>query len=260
MRVDGDRLIWSGGELIRLHDGAIRFGADFIPDGRGRPVPDKIILPVQAYLLRRPGGAPVLIDTGCGDLDGPDCGHLAAALAALGIAPEEIGDVLFTHLHSDHCGGLRNLGLANARLHIAAAEVAHWAGMDRPAARLLSDHAERITPLSDGDEVVPGVTAWALPGHTPGHTGFVIDGQVAVVGDMLHRADLQLADPRIATRFDVDPAQASDTRIAGLARIAERGLVFCSGHGRLPGQEDGPGGCPFLRIAGDSTGWRARMP
>ena len=260
MRVDGDRLIWPGGELIRLHDGAIRFGSDFIPDGRGRPVPDEITLPVQAYLLRRPGTAPVLIDTGCGNLDGPGCGHLAAVLAARGIAAGEIGDVLFTHLHSDHCGGFRGLALDRARLHIAAAEAAHWAGRDHSAARLLSDYAGRISCFADGDVVVPGITAWALPGHMPGHTGFVIDGQVAVVGDMLHRADLQLADPRIATRFDVDPAQASDTRIAGLARIAERGLVFCSGHGRLPGQEDGPGGCPFLRIAGDGTGWRARMP
>ncbi|MGL4280386.1 MAG: MBL fold metallo-hydrolase, partial [Albidovulum sp.] len=252
MRVEGDRLIWPGGELIRLHDGELGFGPDFIPDPRGREPLQDYVLPVQAYLLRRPGAAPLLIDTGSGVLDGPTCGGLGAALAGHGLAPEDIGAVAFTHFHGDHRGGLLSLGFGDAPLHVSGAEVDYWAGRDHPAAQVLADHARRITRVSDGDMVAPGVRVWALPGHTPGHSGFIIDDRIAVVGDLLHRADFQLADPRIATKFDVDPAEATRTRIAALGRIATGDLVLCGGHLRLPGQEAGPEGSPFLRL--DATG------
>lgn len=258
MQATGDILRWDGAELIRLYDGAVRFGQDFFPDPRGTALPDEVVLPVQAYLLRRPGDAPLLIDTGSGALYGDKGGRVARALAALGLAPDDIGDLVLTHLHGDHCGGLLSDGYAASRLHVGAVEADYWAAQDHAAsARVLAENASRIRRAQDGEEIAPGVRVWGLPGHTPGQIGLVIDDRVGVVGDMLHRADIQLADPRIATKFDVDPAQAVATRLAALERIAAEGWVFCAGHARLPGQEEGATGQPFLRLQRAGTGWQA---
>ncbi|WP_158589752.1 MBL fold metallo-hydrolase [Gemmobacter lutimaris] len=258
MRVAGDSLRWDGAELIRLHDGAVQFGQDFFPDPRGATLPEAVVLPVQAYLLRRPGAAPVLIDTGSGALYGDKGGRVLGALAALGLAPEDIGDLVLTHLHGDHCGGLLSDLYTAARLHVGAVEADYWAAQDHAASgRVLSENADRIRLVQDGEEIAPGLRVWSLPGHTPGQIGLVIDNRVAVVGDMLHRADIQLPDPRIATKFDVDPAQAVATRLAALKRIAAEGWAFCAGHARLPGQEQGAHGLPFLRLEPAGEGWRA---
>ena len=258
MRVEGNSLVWSGRRLTCLHDGMVRFGADFFPDPRGAQVPDSVALPVHAYLLQSDGTAPMLIDTGSGALFGAAGGGVAPALAALGVAPGDIGAVFLTHLHGDHIGALVGGGFAQAQLVLTAAEARHWTGRDHAAARLLAAEAGRITTLDDGDAVAPGLQVWALPGHTPGQAGLVIDGRVAVVGDMIHRADIQLPDPMIATKFDVDPALACTTRKAALARIAEQNLVFCGGHARAPGQEELAEGLAFLRLQAAGAGWKAR--
>ena len=260
MRVEGGSLIWPGRRLSVLYDGTVRFGADFFPDPRGAEVPDSVALPVQAYLLQADGQAPVLIDTGSGALYGASGGRVVGALAALGLAPGDIGTVFLTHLHGDHIGGLFAEGYGGARICLGAAEAAYWATQDHPAAGLLAREAGRITPMAEGDELMPGVRLWGLPGHTPGQMGLVIDGQVAVLGDTLHRADIQLPDPQIATKFDVDSALATATRKAALARIAAEGMVFCAGHARLPGREETPEGLAFLRLQPQGAGYRAVAP
>lgn len=252
MEAFGDRLVWPGGELWQLTDGAVRFGRDLFPDPRGAVVPEALVLPIHAFLLKRPGAAPVLIDSGAG------MGGVAEGLARAGVAVEEIGTVIFTHLHSDHCGGYLAGGFGKAGVCLSAAEAAFWAGKDHAGARTLAAAEGRLHTVADGDEIVPGVTVWALPGHTPGHIGLVIDGQVAVVGDILHRADLQLADPLLSTKFDSDPAQAVASRTAALARVAAEGMVICGGHIRLPGQEEAAGGAGFLRLTPKGGGHEAR--
>ena len=92
-----------------------------------------------------------------------------------------------------------------------------------------------------------------------GSVGLVIDGRIAGVGDILHRADLQLADPELSTRFDIDPALGRASRKAALARIAAEDMVVCGGHMRLPGQEEDPLGAAFLRLAAKGEGWAAKV-
>lgn len=254
MRVSGDRLQWAGGALVRLNDGVVRFGRELFPDPRGAALPEAIALPVQAYMLLREGRAPVLIDTGSG---GAEAG-VARGLAGLGIAKVEVGTVVFTRLHGDHRGGYLAGGYEAARVCLSRAEAEFWGGQDHPARAVLEVAGDRVQLLEDGDEVEPGLRVWALPGHTPGHIGLVIDDQIAVVGDILHRADLQLADPELATRFDTDAALATATRKAALARIAAQGMVVCGGHMRLAGQEEAETGAGFLRLSALGIGWEAR--
>ena len=142
---------------------------------------------------------------------------------------------------------------------LSRAEADYWGGQDHPARQVLDLAGEKLALVEDGDEPVPGLRVWALSGHTPGHVGLVIDGRIAVVGDILHRADLQLADPELSTRFDVDPALARATRKAALTRIASEDMVVCGGHMRLPGAEEDPQGAAFLRLGAKGKGWQARI-
>lgn len=255
MRVGANRIDWDGGSLHCLFDGEVAFGRDLFPDPRGVVVPERLALPVQAYLLLRDGQPPVLIDTGSGGSEG----GVALALQGLGVDRGEIGTVVFTHLHGDHRGGYLAGGYERARVVLSRGEADYWGGQDHPARQVLELAGERLVLVEDGDEPVPGLRVWALPGHTPGHVGLVIDGRIAVVGDILHRADLQLADPELSTRFDVEPAVARVTRKAALARIAAEDMVVCGGHMRLPGQEEDPTGAAFLRLAAKGEGWTARV-
>lgn len=252
MKIAGDSLLWQGGSLTRLLDGTVSFGRDFFPDPRGAEIPETVELPVQCYLLERQGQAPVLIDTGSGALYGDKGGGLAPALAARGIPPDEIGAVLMTHLHGDHCGGLLSLGFPNATVFAEAGELAYWPTQDHPAGRYLAGAGRKLRSLLDGENPLAGIRLWSLPGHTPGHAGYVIDEQIAIIGDVLHRADIQLPDPLIATKFDVDHDLATRTRLDVLETIATKGLVTCGGH-----FQDPVSASPFLKLEAMGSGYKA---
>lgn len=186
----------------------------------------------NAFLIRQ-GGDWTLVDTGCGGLFGAVGGHLPQRLMALGVQPDQIGCVLFTHLHGDHCGGALVAGQAaypKAKVLMHAAELAYWRHRDAPAGRVIAALQDRIDTITDDQEIAPGLRVWALPGHTPGHIGLRCGAEVVIVGDIFHAAALQLSDPDLATIYDVDPALATTSRHAALAEIAARDLVFTGGH------------------------------
>jgi glyoxylase-like metal-dependent hydrolase (beta-lactamase superfamily II) len=246
-------------EVFCLTDGRTDFGAEVFPAvdadtlaARLAAAGDSTIrTQFNAFLIRQ-GAALTLVDTGCGTLFGDKGGQLPARLAALGVAPADIGRLVFTHLHGDHCGGALADGapvFPNARVMMHPAEQAHWQDRDAPAARVLAAYAERLHVVTDGQAVADGVTVWELPGHTPGHIGLRIGTGLVIVGDIFHAAALQLPDPDVATIYDVDPAMARQTRIAALAEIAARDLVFTGGHSVAPQL--------FARLIADGTGYRA---
>jgi len=217
-----------------------------------RPVPRRT--PVQCFLIRSAERI-ALVDTGYGPVK-PTVGKLAANLAAAGIAPEEIDTILMTHLHPDHFGGLRtSTGQAaypRATLHLAAEEHAYWHD-DRAAAaepdatrraafftqaRLaLAAYAGRTQTFSGVQEVFPGVTTMPLPGHTPGHTGYLIEsaGETLLIwGDIVHVQEIQVARPEAGMAVDVQPLQAEDTRRAILERAARERLTVAGMHLHFP--------------------------
>jgi N-acyl homoserine lactone hydrolase len=125
------------------------------------------------------GPEPVVVDPGYqtqGDM-------LAGALAARGLAPEDVRTVLATHLHSDHVSALPQLGDVDLLVHEEELETPH-----ARAGRGFRDRATvRPLPGREG-EALPGVRFIHTPGHTPGHVAFLVEaeeGLVAIAGDTL---------------------------------------------------------------------------
>ena len=161
------------------------------------------------------GSARVLIDTGM------DSFSLRAALEAAGYVAEDITHVLISHMHGDHIGGLTDGGeptFPGAAHFAGRVEWEHWAGRsDRTFDRKVRPLEARFELLEDGDVPVPGVTALAAFGHTPGHLAFHI---AAGTREFLHIVDAaihpawSLAHPDWQVSFDSDHAQAAATRRA----------------------------------------------
>jgi glyoxylase-like metal-dependent hydrolase (beta-lactamase superfamily II) len=214
---------------------------------------DPLFLPVNAYLLRI-GTKWALVDTGCGPTMGPDLGQLPDNLRALGVAPDQIDYVLLTHIHPDHALGLIDAAggavFPNAELILHEREAAFW--LNREAATGASErirrnitkgqtacapYRDRLRVVGDG-EALPGVAAMLLPGHTPGHTGWLIqDGRdgVLIWGDVVHLAAVQIPRPDAALVFDVDPDMARSTRRRIFDQVAADRLGVAGAHLDFPG-------------------------
>lgn len=187
------------------------------------------ILHFHSYLLRDAQGRLTLVDTGIGPTStwAPAPGKLQSELAAVGVAPQDVNTVIFTHLHSDHCGGTVIDGepvFANARHVVQRAEIGDL-GID-PA----------LVQVVDGDvEVSPGVVVRLTPGHTPGHQ-IVEVGSFTMAGDVLHHP-VQLADPTIRYVYDIDSDQAAKTRIDLVERLRSEGRLLGTAHFPEPFQD-----------------------
>lgn len=195
-----------------------------------RPVPP--LLSVNAFLLHLADRL-VLVDSGCGSIFGPDLGLFAGNLAAIGVRPEDIGTILMTHLHPDHVGGLVDgSGRAvfpNAELIVHADEQGYWSdpavlanAADAQAKQwiqltlaTLAAYRRRIRVITEG-EVLPGISAVPEPGHTPGHTGWLINsgGETLLIwGDIVHLQGIQFIHPEAGmSSVDADSERASTTR------------------------------------------------
>src|SRR5450432_2694145 len=151
-------------EIKRLHLASLRG-----PDGREWPV--------HGFVVTHPGGA-VLVDTGVG---GPQRllsdwrvvnRSAADALAELDMTPGDIGLVINTHLHFDHCG--QNAVFPHAPHVVQRAEL-HRAQRESPELYEWFDFMNARFELLDGDtEVLPGLAVIATPGHTVGHQSVIV--------------------------------------------------------------------------------------
>lgn len=143
-------------------------------------------------------------------------------LARLGVAPEQITDVLLTHSHWDHLANI--LMFPNAKLWIGETELA-WAadqGADVPFmsvlhVRKLLELGEAVGRVGDGDEVLPGISAVGTPGHTPGHLAFLVEG---ASGPVIFAGDSVKNVHELATRV-VDSTMDSDASTRSITRLRE---------------------------------------
>ncbi len=214
---------------------------------------DPLPISVNAFLLKR-AGRHALIDTGAGHTMGPTLGRLPENLRALAVAPDEIDTIFLTHLHPDHSNGLVDAAgrphYPNAELVVHETEAAFW--LDRDVTTAPNDRIRRgiannrvstapyrgrLRTVLDG-EAMPGVAAVLMAGHTPGHTGWLIQsGQdgLLIWGDLVHLAAIQMARPDTGLVYDVDPQTACATRKRMFDRIAADKLKVGGAHMDFPG-------------------------
>lgn len=260
------RFSFGDAKITVLLDGHLPLGPQLFADyeeekarvalarGLHRMTPEGLNIPVNGYLVEQ-GARKTLIDTGTADLLGPNLGGLGAGLAAAGVEPAEISTVLLTHMHPDHSGGLvTTQGAAvfpNAELVVARQELDFWhddaimasvpegsRGFFQMARGTVAPYADRLKMFEGEAAVAAGFAAVPLPGHTPGHTGFMLDGgdqQLLFWGDVVHSTALQFAYPDWTIAFDTDPAQTAATRRKMFERAVADNLLLTGSHIDFPG-------------------------
>jgi len=194
--------------------------------------------------LVRTGDRLVLVDAGIGVFDRGvfKGGELLDSLRALGVAPGDVTDVVFTHLHFDHVGWASVDGapvFVNATYRCDQADWAHFIPEDEWAMNKLGPIEGRVSTWETDGNLLPGLDVRRAPGHTPGSTILVVSSgtdRAMLLGDVVH-CPVELVDDEWATIGDVDPVLATKTRIA-LARELETGdIPVAAAH--FPGLEFG---------------------
>lgn len=224
-----------------------------------------INLPINSFAVNA-GGKLSLIDAGAGVLFAPTMGAFDEGLAAAGIGVEDVDRILLTHMHVDHVGGLLNddgsARFPHAELVVSKTEWEFWwndAIMNSDAAKPMlpffqgarvatGPYKDRVTLFDGETDLGQGVTSLPLPGHTPGHTGFVLnseDDAVLFWGDIIHVTGLQFTNPEYLMVFDMDPEQTLATRRRMFDMAASDGLLLAGSHIDFPGlgrvRRDGDG-------------------
>jgi glyoxylase-like metal-dependent hydrolase (beta-lactamase superfamily II) len=252
-------------EVSVVSDGALTLGD---PKGTFTGVPeeelrkmlsDNFLAPNSVMLEQNSpvvniGNKLVLFDTGLGTVKGfgPTTGRQQRSLKAAGIKPEDIDAVVFSHAHPDHVGGVIGANgkplFPNAQFYIAQSDLDFWTDEGKlngglkdfiaVARKNLLPVRNRIIFYKDGQEFLPGIQALAAPGHTVGHTIFMITSKgksLAYLADLSHHPILLLEKPRMEFSYDTDPKQAADSRVKMLDMLAANKIAVLAYHYPWPG-------------------------
>ncbi|KAF1006196.1 MAG: putative quorum-quenching lactonase YtnP [Luteibacter sp.] len=203
---------------------------------------------INAFLVDT-GSRRVLIDTGAG-------GRLLDSLKAAGYEPSQIDDILLTHAHGDHAGGLVHDGalvFPKATVHIAKADVdffldpAHQNGVpgydksyfvSATASLGPVKAAGKLDTFTGADQILPGIVSVPAPGHTPGHSFYRVESKgqsMLFIGDLVHAEAVQLPNPKVTIAFDVDQSKAQAKRVADFKQFATSGQAVAAAHLPFPG-------------------------
>lgn len=266
-------------EVTALYDGAIEIDTGLLKNLRDEDrdrllarhflQAPKVQTAVNAYLINT-GDKLVLVDAGAAHLFGPSLGHVAGNLRAAGYDPAQVDVVLLTHLHGDHINGLIDTDgkavFANAEIWSARADNDFWLDEEaaakaaqevQPFFKMARDAAApyrasgRWQTFGTDRDIVPGIASVAAPGHTPGHSGYLVgsgEHKLLIWGDIVHNHAVQFAQPEVAIEFDVDSEAAVATRKQIFARSAEEKLLVGGMHLPFPG-------IGHVRAEGDAYEW-----
>src|SRR5262245_36608559 len=208
-------------------------------------------------VLVRSGGRTILIDVGIGTEfpDLPRAGRLIQRLEDAGIDLASVTDVVLTHLHMDHCGGLLLDGVRerlrlDLRVHLAAAEAKFWEAPDfsrvsmppgfpdalrRTGKRFLKEFQSQIRPFENEYEVAPGVLVTRTGGHTPGHSvARLASGgdRLTFAGDAVFQVGFE--HPDWYNGFEHDPEDAAGVRVRLLRELAANRESLVATHLSFP--------------------------
>ncbi|MFM0592434.1 MBL fold metallo-hydrolase, partial [Paraburkholderia dilworthii] len=202
---------------------------------------------INCYLVRGAGHT-ILIDGGAGGIKQWG-GRLRTNLSLAGVEPSEIDTILLTHAHPDHVGGLvdaaGHITFPNAELVAHQREVEFWqddGNLSRASERargnfliarqVFDGYRDKLRTFNEG-EVLPGIRAMSLPGHTEGHSGYLLESRdqgLLVWGDIVHFPHIQIKRPDVSIAFDQDPTLAATTRSRLLDRVSSEGLLIAGMH------------------------------
>jgi glyoxylase-like metal-dependent hydrolase (beta-lactamase superfamily II) len=207
--------------------------------------PDKLVMDQNALVINT-GDKLALFETGMSSVKRTeDMGLLVGNLKAAGIDPKDIDYLIPSHAHIDHIGGVLaadgSRNFPNAQIFISQADLEYWTneglagtpaeGSMRAARKNLLPNRDRILFYSDGKEVIPGVQAMHTPGHTVGHTCFVVTSgsdTLYFAGDLAHH-NVIIKNPRMEDTFDTDRPLGIQTRLRTMDMLAAqrmRALVY----------------------------------
>ena len=204
------------------------------------------------------GDRTILIDAGLGadpDLNLPRAGRLIQRLEAAGIDLTSVTDVVLTHLHMDHIGGLLVGGVRDRlrpdlRIHLAAAEAEFWASPDfsrvsmppgfpdalrRAAKRFLNEYGSQLRPFETEYEVAPGLLVHRTGGHTPGHSVVRLASRgdrLTFAGDAVFQVGFE--HPDWFNGFEHDPEEAARVRVSLLRELAANRESLVATHLSFP--------------------------
>ena len=210
-------------------------------------VNDPSSIHINCYLVRGRGRT-ILIDAGAGGFKQWG-GKLKVNLALAGVQPSDIDTILLTHAHPDHVGGLLDssgeAAFPDAELVIHQHEVSFWeddSNLSRASERargnflfarkVFDQYREKMRLFTD-NEVLPGIIAMPLLGHTAGHSGYRIesaDRSLLIWGDIVHFPQIQIARPDVSIAFDQDPLLSAKTRSKLLDVVSSDNILIAGMH------------------------------
>lgn len=190
--------------------------------------------------LVRTGDRVVLVDAGVGTIDNGRYagGRFLDSLRGHGVAPADVTDVVFTHLHFDHVGWATQKGevvFPNATYRVHAADWAHFveaADAQPGAVRKLSPLAGRLEAFTADGPLAPGLSARHTPGHTPGSTIYIVSSgeqRALLLGDVVHSV-VEMGERDWEAVFDLDPAAARAVRNAIADEVADTTDLVVGAH------------------------------
>ena len=213
-------------------------------------------IPLTVVVLKI-GDKYVMIDSGSGVGQWQaNATNLPSNMKAAGIDRGQISTILVSHFHPDHVWGLMEKGtnaavFPNAELIVSSTEYNWWTEPGRveklpegrrPAGKRIGD----VFPtwknwklVEDNAEVAPGVRLLAAPGHTPGHSAFLVTSgkdQLMVSNDAMYVPALLAPHPDWQGAYDQDGATAVTTRRKLMDRVIADKMMVCGAHFPFPGR------------------------
>ena len=218
--------------------------------------PDAFDWPLNVLVLRS-GGQTILVDAGLGGQFAgfPRAGQFPQRLEAAGIDLASVTDVVITHMHMDHVGGLlvdevKDRLRPDLRVHVSAVEVEFWKAPDfsrtampspvpdvlRSTARQFVDaYGDRLRTFQEQYEVAPGVVVERTGGHTPGHSIVRVTSggeRLTFAGDALF--PVAFDHPDWQNGFEHDPEEAVRVRVRLMQEAAATGEILVATHLPFP--------------------------
>lgn len=205
----------------------------------------ELSLSIQPLLIKSADKV-LLFDTGVGSGGGENAGKLVTSMKEARIDPASVTDILISHLHGDHIGGLVDgngaLVFANATVRMSVPE---WDALKASAAgnanrtALVQAVTPKVETFTPGAEIVPNVVkAVDIKGHTPGHSGYLITSgaeSLLYIGDTAHHHVVSVQEPDWTIQFDGDAPTAQASRKEVIATNAQAGQRIYAVHFPFPG-------------------------